>query len=644
MKRASREAAGLRRDLLLPWLLLLCLCALLAAVQRGYQSPGADLPADTLIDEDRWAMLRAAHQPAREVQALLITSADEESQQVCRQVGFVLDTLGIGASVRQVGLAGDDAALPGDDGSEGEVPPPVATPTDITRGAERIRLMILCESDLAILNLDTEALSAWVAGGGQLMLAGGLDSAALPEAWENLLGLAHQAEYPPLQVESMRLQSSLLAGGQGMEFSDEVILCQMSQVQLRPEALAHITTADEAASPLLWELPFGRGTVLVCGVDLMDSKASRGLICSCIARLQDVTVWPVINAAVYCIDDFPSAAPAGYDRNVREQFGCTVADFYNNIWWPAIRRIGRQYRLPYSCFLIQCYDADTDGPFDNDSHWKSAAYFARLILEDGGEIGIHGYNHQPLVLQGYTYDEKNSGYLPWPSNFRMVESIRALTEYAARLSPDIRLQAYVAPSNVLDENGLAVLTEHFEDLRIFAGVYIGTPDQMVQEFAVLEDGVVTVPRLTADMQMEDSEWWMQLNALNFHFAESNYIHPDDILDEERNDGGDFSAMLEGYEHMVRWNQEHHLRASTISQAAGAVQRCCNLSVERREDADGITLRLSGFIDEASLLLRLRDADRLPVCSEGGRLTRIDEGLWLLEADEPQLRIEWEAVP
>ena len=149
------------------------------------------------------------------------------------------------------------------------------------------------------------------------------------------------------------------------------------------------------------------------------------------------------------------------------------------------------------------------------------------------------------VLGGYALDEKNSGYVPWPSNSSMVASIRSLHEYAALLSPDISLQAYVAPSNVLDQNGLELLAEHFEDLRVFAGVYIGTFDQLVQEFSAQENGVVFVPRLTADMQMEDSEWWTQINALNFQFVESNYIHPDDILDEERNDGGDFGKAIPG---------------------------------------------------------------------------------------------------
>lgn len=680
MIKEKHSARMLMVDILLPALLLLGLAVLLIFQQRGYSGTGANIPDDMLIDEDHWAEVRAEKPPAA-ARVLLVSTGDEEAEAVREQVAFVAAAMGMNPCNHIISRLDDDPepeedvsalaesedegfalAEPGDDvsalaESEDEVPArPASTNevsaqpaaagvepaalTDVAGLYEDTEILVICESDLHTLPIDVEALAAWVSEGGRLIIAGGLESSELASEWASLLGVIPMDEYPIIPIESMRLQTSLLAGGQGMEFSDEVIRTDMTRVQLLPGILVHVTTADESETPLLWELPYGDGLVLVNGAVPMDGKANRGMICACFGRMEEIAVWPVINAAVYCIDDFPSCAPAGFDSNVRLQYGYTVSDFYFIVWWPSVREIGRKYEIPYSCFLIQCYDADTEGPFDNRDYTASASYFARQILENGGEIGIHGYNHQPLVLEGYTYDEKNSGYHPWPSNSRMVESIRSLTAYAAELSPDIELRAYVAPSNVLDENGMSLLTEHFEDLRVFAGVYIGTPDQMVQEYEALDNGVVLVPRLTADMQMEDSEWWTQLNALNFQFVESNYIHPDDILDEERNDGGDFNAMLAGYERMVAWNQAHGLRARTISQAGGAVQRYCNLSVEKEEDEAGLTLHLSGLIDTGSLLIRLRETGRVPECTEGGTLTMVDDGLWLLEADADLVRIEW----
>ena len=137
--------------------------------------------------------------------------------------------------------------------------------------------------------------------------------------------------------------------------------------------------------------------------------------------------------------------------------------------------------------------------------------------------------------------------------------------------------------------------------------------------------------------MENSEWWLQVNELNYHYYESNYIHPDDILDEERSDGGDFSSMLSAYESMVKWNQRYGIKTTTISEAAGSVQRYCNLSLIQTYDENGVSLHIEGLIDEAYLMLRTKET---PESIHGGEITEIDEGCYLIKAEEPDMRVEW----
>ena len=302
-----------------------------------------------------------------------------------------------------------------------------------------------------------------------------------------------------------------------------------------------------------------------------------------------------------------------------------------------MQRIAEQYNIRYSTFLIQCYEADVEKPFANTNNYPSASYYTKLLLETGSELGLHGYNHQPLVLEGYEFDEKNGGYTCWLTVEDMLDSIKAALLYADSLGPDVNIQAYVAPSNVLSSEAMSAMIRQFEDIRVYAGVYIGTPDQLIQEFSVLDNDVVQVPRLTADMQMESSEWWLQVNELNYHYYESNYIHPDDILDEERSDGGDFTSMVSAYESMVQWNKRYGIKTTTISEAAGSVQRYCNLSLMQDYDEDGVSMHIEGFIDEAYLMLRTKE---IPESIRGGEITEIDVGCYLIKVDEPDIRVEW----
>ena len=630
----KHQARKILIDLLVPVVVLATIAVLLFIQQKGYQSSGAAYIDDSFIDQDSWESIQERMSTERRWSSgrkamLLYNSSDEDSVQTFEQVSFVLESIGVEVTHRRMSVATEKSLAP-------QVLMSSSIPDDCTD-------LIICFSSLISSGINVPDLSSWVAAGGHLIIACGLEADELGDSlypeqnWYSLLGIREVKAEDDVHVDSMVMITSLLSGALGMEFSDDVILCEAADVELQPDCTIHITTADDYRRPLLWDHDYEAGHVLICNADLMDSKTNRGMIISCFAQMDQALIYPVINASVYCIDDFPSAAPAGYDKNVLDQFGYTVEDFYANIWWPSMQRIAEQYGIRYSTFLIQCYEANVEGPFTNVNNQPSAAYYTKLLLETGGELGLHGYNHQPLVLEGYVFDEKNSGYTCWITVENMLDSIKAALTYANQLSEDVNIQAYVAPSNVLGPEAMSAMIRQFEDIRIYAGVYIGTPDQLVQEFAVLEDDVVLVPRLTADMQMESSEWWLQVNEMNYHYYESNYIHPDDILDEERSDGGDFAAMVAAYERMVQWNQQYGLRTTTISEAAGAVQRYCNLSVSQELDSDGVSLHIDGIIDEAYLILRTKE---VPAGISSGEISRIDEGCYLIHVNEPDCRVDW----
>lgn len=634
----KRNAFRLLADLAVPTIVLVALFAILLFEQKGYQVMNAQWHKETFIDQDHWEEIQNERiwTDAHNGRSVLLVTAlgDEESQEVYSQVNYVLTSMGVKTSVYEATLleASEEEAVDEKLEYVHELMDLCQVmPDDCTD-------VFLCTTELRSIQVDALPLSAWVENGGHLVVASSLDPEELPEEWYRLLGIHTVNNVEGVLADSMYFETAFLAGSKGMEFSDEVINCIVADVTLSSDCQIHIKNGENKTLPLLWEHDYEQGHVLVCNADLMDNKTGRGMIASAFSRLDTAFAYPVINAAVYCIDDFPSASPAGYDDNVLKQFGYTVEDYYYNVWWPAMQRLSDKYDLRYSTFCIQCYEADVDGPFANKDHYSSASYFAKLLIEGGNEIGLHGYNHQPLALEGYTFDEKNEGYTTWKSIEKMMKSVQSGIDYTESLADGVYVQSYVAPSNVLSQEAMSAMIRHFEDLRIFAGVYIGTEDQLVQEFEVLENNIVQVPRLTADMQMEDSEWWLQVNELNYHYYESNFIHPDDILDEERSDGGDLNAMLESYEQMIVWNQNYALRTSTISEAAGAVQRYVNLAVSQYSESNGLRLHVNGLIDSAWLMLR---TDKVPMEATGCTVTKIDDDVYILEVTQSDVYIQWE---
>lgn len=614
--------------------------AVLFVQQKGF-SAQVNTSESALLDEDTWYRVRNknAGQAADNASSclVLINKNDTDSIMLGNNMVYTLNSINVKTTLSSVDGPADEGGAAErrskEKAQELKATPSEAAPTVTTVDYSRYQDIVLCYSDYSTLLTEPAKLRSWIEGGGHLMLADGIDENLNLGAWADILGIDASQKAKPVRADSLKFRSELMAGAQGREFSDDVISCDALEVTLRDGCVLHASTTDESC-PLLWEYAPGDGKVMVCNADLMDTKSSRGLISAAYCRFYPVYAYPVINACVYCIDDCPSPIPAGYDKNIISQYGYTVSDFYANIWMPAMQKLAAKYDIKYSAFAIQTYENKVEGDFNSTENRENARYYAGLILNMGGEIGIHGYNHQPLVPEGFKYDKENGGYTPWKNVFSMLKSIQATIKYTESLSDELYVQAYVAPSNVISREAVEEMISQIESLRVYAGIYTGTRDQFVQEFEVRENGVVYCPRLTADMQMEDSEWWTQINELNYHYVESNFIHPDDILDEERSDGGDFNQMVAGYTDMIEWNQKMGLRSTTISECGAAVQRYCNLSYRQTAEENSLVIEADGLVDSAYMMVRTNG--KRVTEAEGGEIKQLGEDAVILRMDKPRV--------
>jgi hypothetical protein len=621
-------------DITIPVMIFSFVIGALFFSQRGYQL-GSNFQESDFLDEDAWYAVRnekAGSVSSTAPRCLLVFDGNDETSITLKDnIAYVLKSINVSSKTAEIYIPDDeefdDAEYIGQEISLPQNRYDFAGFDDV----------IFCISNLSYLGVSPTELENWVSNGGHVMFAMGLEQTSGLSHWSSILGISNDTLPEITVADSLKFKTNILVGVEDKEFSDDIINCPSLDVSLGSDCVLHLTTCDEEELPLLWERNIGNGKVMVSNADLFETKSDRGLFTAAYCQFYPVFAYPVINSAVYCIDDCPAPAPAGYDDNVREQYGYTVSDFISNVWMPSMQNIAEEYGVKFTTFVIQSYDDNVEGPFNNQDHIKSAKYYAALIANMGGEIGIHGYNHQPLVLEGFSYDKENAGYKQWPNTKKMIESIDTVIKYTQSLTDDLYVQAYIAPSNVISEEALVALQNHFEDLRIYAGVYLGSNDQMVQEFEVLENGIVYCPRLTADMQMEDSEWWMQINELNYHYITSNFIHPDDILDEERSDGGDFSQMLSSYKEMIEWNHRYGLRTNTISECGAAVQRYCNLNFSQKYENDKLTIKVDGLIDSAYMMLRLNG--KKPTQMEGGSYTKLNDNVYILKIDKENVSLK-----
>lgn len=498
--------------------------------------------------------------------------------------------------------------------------------------------VILLMPSLDGLGTHLSDIMSWVSAGGSLMLAMPPDNSGYLQVIAPKLGI-ESAGYDYVKAESIvPSEDFMLGGGERYEFSDP--FDSSLSVSLRETAHVWAKTGD-AGTPLIWSNDCGSGHTVVCNIGIYD-KVMRGFYASAISLLGDATAYPVINSAVFYLDDFPSPVPSGDGTYIKRDYGLSIADFYAKVWWPDLQKLAQKYGIRYTGVMIENYeDAVNQTEPARQADTTQFRYFGGMLLQMGGELGFHGYNHQPLALwdtdYGTLYD-----YKTWKNKETLVASLNELIAFQDEVLPNAHGSVYVPPSNILSARVRKLIGTDVPRIKTIASTYFedGTDLPYVQEFGVASDGIVEQPRIVSGGMVDDS--YMRLAAvseLNMHYVSTHFMHPDDLLDPDRGAKEGWEVYKGGLIDYLDWltKSAPDLRRQTGSECSGAIQRFSSVTVSVDTSADAWTLNLGNFHDEAWLMFRANNGE--PGAVTGGELTHLTGNLYLLKANDKTVTIE-----
>lgn len=269
--------------------------------------------------------------------------------------------------------------------------------------------------------------------------------------------------------------------------------------------------------PLLWGHAFGDGHIYGYNGTERADKTNGGLLAAMIAHCGEDSIYPVVGIKLFFIDDFPAPSPDGDFSRIYEETGRSTADFYREEWWPWMLENAKHYDLKYTGSIIEVYGAQVKGPF-HDLPGRSARdnviIYGRELLRAGGELGLHGYNHQSLAPAGYGEDVH--GYVPWESEQDMIEATQELYRYVKNLYPDYEFRVYVPPFNVLSPEGYDAVKKAVPTIKIMSSLYDGpvASHAFYQEFQRNEDGSYEIPRISAGHMPDSITRWSVYSLIN----------------------------------------------------------------------------------------------------------------------------------
>ena len=498
---------------------------------------------------------------------------------------------------------------------------------------ENYKTLVFCINDYDSFGENILAITSWVKEGGGALIGIAPAKSGTFNMIQSKLGIAESGD-DYCMVENFWSSEDFMLGADYSYRVEDPYESALS-VQLT-ESTKVYAKEGESGVPLVWSSDYGDGRFVFCNFSYM-SKAYRGIYSSAYSLLEKVFVYPVINASTFYIDDFPSPVPMGNGEYIQRDYGMGTADFYSSVWWPDMLSLGNKHNIRYTGLIIETYDDNTKGELEPNKSTADYYYYGNMLLNQGGELGFHGYNHQPLCGPDYVYED-DLGYNVWESSDEMYKAIKELTTFSKGIFPSATMSVYVPPSDVLSLEGRALLGSSFPQIRTIASIYFEGPDAYAQEYTVSEDGVVETPRIVSSCNIDDYMKFAAFSELNFHFVTSHFMHPDDLLDEDRGAELGWETLKGGLDEYMTWIDEAapSIRHVTGSGMAGAVQRFVNLVPDYVIRDNDVQISCSGLIDSAYCLVRCTDGEITE--AYGGNLTKLNDTLYLLEIDSEKVTL------
>ncbi len=507
---------------------------------------------------------------------------------------------------------------------------------------DKYRTLVLAFSDWSMLGDNLLVICDWVRAGGSMMNLSTPNPNTAFFAVAGKLGVAGGGDDYVAVSGFQVMNESMIGGMEGDVYSyvteGEEPLDISLNVVLREDCEV-LLASEDGSVPLLWRCEYGEGVFTIFN-ESVYGKSQRGFISLAYSTLEDMCIYPVINASAFYLDDFPSPVPGGNGEYIKRDYGVSTSTFYSTIWWPRVLEWAEKYGIRYTGLIIEAYSDDVEAPFGANSDTSQFLTYGNMLLNAGGELGFHGYNHMPLCIEGIDEEMRYGEYKLWSSKENMKAALTELKRFADELFPQSAFSVYVPPSNILSETGRSALLEACPDIGMIASFYIPSDDaqEYIQEFEVAEDGVIETPRVVSGLALSDYQRIAALSELNFHYVQSHFMHPDDLLDEDRGAATGFEELALCFERYLEWmySSAPDIRNVTGSGMGTAVLQYDRLSVKREWKDSTLHIKLGGFSGEAYLLLRINEGKIAGI--EGGSCEQIAGNLYVVHAEDDMIQI------
>ncbi|WP_377946431.1 DUF2194 domain-containing protein [Alkalibacillus flavidus] len=481
-----------------------------------------------------------------------------------------------------------------------------------------------------------EAITTFVKEGGRVMFAGRF----VDDKWNDLLGIKENKGFKN-GLKGITFEKELFPGYVDLDSSSTLLTHSITSVELEEDVEVPLTVEEE---PLIWFNDVGKGKIMFWNSTVVTNKSVRGLLLHSMSLLPPSFVSTQASIKVMHLDDFPAPIPSSTTDKINEEYGLSIKDFYTDVWWEDMKELKSEYDFTYTGYLIGTYREDKELTGENlkKNVRYPMLYFGRSLLNGGGEIGLHGYNHQSMVTREEPIDPE-LGYVPWEDQKQMEDMIGETKNLFQYYFPEEALRSYVPPSNVLNRTGIAALAESLPELRTISSLYTGgDKGSYKQEFEMDKrfEGLYHFPRITSGY-VDKEEQFLMTDAIANMGIFTHFIHPDDVLDSHRSNGLKWEDLYEDLQGLGKHMTTHYpyLESLTQSNATEKMIQYQESDISVSYEEDNIIIAGENILSPTHLFIRVEEGKSIEEGSHSfGTVEEYSVGLYKITMQEPRADI------
>ncbi|QST00943.1 DUF2194 domain-containing protein [Pontibacillus sp. ALD_SL1] len=453
-----------------------------------------------------------------------------------------------------------------------------------------------------------QVIESFVNRGGRLMVA--LRYGGVRQEWNDLVGIDNSNGFLLSPQKGLTFEKTLFPGYPNLSSDHTLFSHSLLDITLKEEADLYLAVNDH---PVMWTYDYGKGKVGYWNTTITKDKGTRGLLLQSLSLLPPAFVMHQAGIKISYLDDFPSPIKDGMVEDM--EYG----EFVKDVWWKSMQELQDAYELVYTGALIGTYEKRQRLGAEELIELREfpMVYYGRQILNAGGELAMHGYNHQPLVVKEdeIPVDEDHK-YVPWKRKSIMKKKLEQTEELFHHYFPEKEFQSYVPPSNILGPTGLDALVESLPSVNVVASLYYGVEggESFIQEFEFDRKypELYHFPRTASGHGDTEEDFFLMTDAMANLGVFSHFIHPDDRTDADRAKGRDWDEMREDLDAMYSFLSTHfpYLEGLTQQQAREKLVTYQQSTIDVRYGEDAITISGEHMLDPSIALVRLQAGKHL----------------------------------